>query len=148
MKRGSGGLNQKHKECFLTAFATAIKKDLKTSIRKRANELKVHEKTMLIAIKQDLSPDHNPLDYAIWGILENKTTAVSHQNIGSFQTAIEEEWNKMSEESILKAYKSFRWRVDTIIEKKKWLPYWIIYCFLSIFFFFCLFFKIKTNIVL
>ena len=32
--------------------------------------------------------------------------------------AIEEEWNKMSEEFILKACKSFRRRDDTIINKK------------------------------
>ena len=34
-----------------------IKKDPTTSIRKHANELKVHEKTVRTAIKQDLSPD-------------------------------------------------------------------------------------------
>ena len=39
----------------------AIKKDPTTSIRKHANELKVHEKTVRTAIKQDLNPDHNPL---------------------------------------------------------------------------------------
>ena len=43
------------------------------SIRKHINDLKVHEKTVRRAIKRDLSPDLNPLDYAIWGILENKT---------------------------------------------------------------------------
>ena len=35
------------------------------------------------------------------------------------QITIEEEWNKMSEEFIFMACKSFRRRVDTIIEKKK-----------------------------
>ena len=54
-----------------------------------------------------LSPDHNPLDYTIWGILENKTNATSHPNIGSLMTAVEEEWNKMSKEFILKACKLF-----------------------------------------
>ena len=55
-------------------------------------------------IKQDLNPDLNPLDNAIWGVLETKTNATSHPNIGSFnKTAIEEEWNKISEEFILKA---------------------------------------------
>ena len=49
------------------------------------------------------SPDLNLLDYTIWGVLENKTKATSHPNIGSFKTVIEEEWNKMSEEFILKA---------------------------------------------
>ena len=33
-------------------------------------------------------------------------------------TAIEEEWNKMSEEFILKVCKSFQRCVDSIIEKK------------------------------
>ena len=41
------------------------------------------------------STDHNPLDYAIWGILENKTNVSSHPNIGLLKTAIEEEWNKI-----------------------------------------------------
>ena len=53
---------------------------------------------MRTEIKQDLSTDLDPLDYAIWGVLENKTNATSHQNIGSLETAIEEERNKMCEE--------------------------------------------------
>ena len=61
----------------------------------------------------------NPIDYAIWGILENKTNAIIHPNIYSLNIAFEEEWNKMSEEFILKAYKSFRRRVNIIIEKNK-----------------------------
>ena len=58
-----------------------------------------------------------PLDYTIWGILENKTNATSHPNIGLLKTAVEEEWNKINEEFILKVYKLFRRHVDTIIEK-------------------------------
>ncbi len=46
---------KKRKEGFLTAFATVIKKGPTTSIRKHANELKVHQKTVRTAIK-DLSP--------------------------------------------------------------------------------------------
>ena len=77
-------------------------------------------------MKQDLSPDINPFDYAMWGILENKTNATSHQNIGSLNSTIEEEWNKMFKEFILKACTSSRRRVDTIIEKeKKGRPYWV-----------------------
>ena len=59
-----------------------------------------------------------PLIYAIWGVLENKTNATFHPNIGSLKIAVEEEWNKISEGFILKAYKSFWKRVDTISEKK------------------------------
>ena len=63
------------------------------------------------------SQDLNPLDDAIWSILKNRTNTTSHPNIGSLKTAIEGEWNKTSEEFILKACKSFQRRVDTIIEK-------------------------------
>ena len=80
--------------------------------------MKVDEKTVTIAIKQDLSPDLNPLHYVTWGVLENKTNATSLSNIGLLKTAIEEKWNKKSEESILKAFKPFHRCVDTIIEKK------------------------------
>ena len=71
--------------------ALAIKKDSPTSIRNLANELKVQAKIVRTAIKQDLSPDHYPLDEAIWGVLENKTNSTFHQNIGSLKTAMEEE---------------------------------------------------------
>ena len=94
-KRGSGGLNKKQKEGFLTALVTAIKKDPTTLIRKHANELKVHKKeTVKTTIKQDLSPDLISPDYIIWGVLENKTNATSHPRIRSLKTARKEEWNK------------------------------------------------------
>ena len=106
-------------ENSLTALAPAINKDLTTPTRKHGNELETHEKTLKTAIKEDLKPDlnHTSLDYDLWGILENKSNATTHPNIGSLKTAIEEEWNKMSEEFILKACKSFRMRVDKKIEK-------------------------------
>ena len=121
--------------------------DSTVSIRKQANNLKVYKKTVRTAIKQDLSPDLNPLDYAIRDILENKINATSHPNIGSLKTAIEEEWNKMSEEFILKATKPFRRRVDTIIERNGG-HIELIHCFVSSFLFCCLFFIIQINLVL
>ena len=74
-----------------------------------ANGLKVHKKTVRTAIKQDLSPDLNSLDYTIWGgggVLK-KINATCHPNISSLKIAIEEEWNEVSVEFILKACKSF-----------------------------------------
>ena len=38
---------------FLTAVSTEVKKGPTTSIRKHANELEVHEKTVRAAITQD-----------------------------------------------------------------------------------------------
>ena len=107
---------QKRKESFLTTLASAIKKGSKLLVRKIANELKVSEKTVKTAIKQDLRPLLNPLHYAIWRVLENKTNATSYLNIGSLKT--EEEWNKISEEFILKTCKTSRRRIDTIMEKE------------------------------
>ena len=52
-KRRSEGLNRKWKDGFLTALTLAVKEDPTTSIRKHNNELKVHEKTVTTAIKQD-----------------------------------------------------------------------------------------------
>ena len=56
-------------------------------------------------------------DYAIWSVLESKTNAPPHSNVGLLKTAIGKEWNKMSDEYILKACKSFLMSVCTIIEK-------------------------------
>ena len=64
MKKGiEGWKNKQIKKGFLTGLARAIKKDPTTSTRTHANGLKVHEKPVRTAIKQDLSPD---FDYAIF----------------------------------------------------------------------------------
>ena len=83
---------KKKKRRLLIILATVINKDLKTSIRKHANELRVYEKTVRASTKQDLIPNFNSLDYAIWGILENKTKKNkknSHPNISSLKSANE-----------------------------------------------------------
>ena len=100
--RGVEDWTKKRKESFLTALATVIKKDPTTSLRKDANELKVHAKTVRTAIKQESSTNLNLLDFAIWGVLENKTNASSHLNIGSLKIAIEEDK--------IKYQKSIFWR--------------------------------------
>ena len=69
-------------------------------------------------------------DCTIWGVIENKTNATSHPYISFLKIDIEEEWNKMSEEFILKASKSFQMRVD-IIEKKNGGYIEYIYCFID-----------------
>ena len=56
---------------------------------------------------------------------------------------IEEEWNKMLKEFILKPSKSFRRCIDMINEKNNGGHIEKIYCFVSIFLFCCLFLKLK-----
>ena len=75
---GERRIEHKTKRRLLTALVTGIQKDPTTSIIKHTNELKVYEKTLRTAIKPHLSQDIYPLDYAIWGALENKTNATSH----------------------------------------------------------------------
>ena len=60
-------------------------------------------------------PDHNPLDYTIWGVLENKTNISSHPYIGLLKTTIEEKRNKMSKEFILTECESFGRLIHTTI---------------------------------
>ena len=68
-------------------------------------------------------PDLKLLDFAIWGVLENKTNATSNLNIGSLKTVIEKRWNQMSEEFILKPYNLYRRHDDTMIKKKDYTSY-------------------------
>ena len=75
-----------------------IKRGPTKSIKKHANELKFLEKTVRIPIREDLSRNLNVLDWTF-----KKT---NHLNIGSLKTSIEEEWNKVSKEFILKLCKT------------------------------------------
>ena len=51
-------------------------------MEKPANKLKVPEKTVRTAIKQDSRADLNTFDYATGDVFENKINATSHPNIG------------------------------------------------------------------
>ena len=84
--------------------------------------MKVLKKTVMTTITQVLSPDLKPLDRPdvsridVWGVLETKAYATSHPNIGSRKTAIEKEWNKISEELI--------WKAILIFSKACWYNKW------------------------
>jgi hypothetical protein len=62
------------------------------------------------------SPDLNPLDYAVWGVLEQATNKTSHPNINTLKAAIKEEWVKMSKDFLVKSCAAFRGRVEAVIE--------------------------------
>ena len=57
--------------------------------------------------------------YSVLEKKKKKKEATFHLKIGSVKTVITEEWNKIFEEFFLKACKSFRRRVEKMIEKKK-----------------------------
>ena len=77
-----------------------------------------------------------------------KKNTTSHPNIVSLRTAIDEKWNKMFEEFILKACKLFQRHLDTIIEKTMVAILSKFTVFVSIFLFCHLFFRIKCNLIL
>ena len=52
-----------------------------------------------VSLWPPLSPDPKTLDYAIWGVLENKIKATSYPNIVSIKTTIKEKWNKLSKKN-------------------------------------------------
>ena len=109
----------------------------------------IYEKTR-VSLWPPSSPDLNPFDYSIWGVLENKTNVTSRPNTRSLKIVFEEELNKMSEEFILKACKLFQRRVDTIIEIKKKvaiLGKFLVLCLCS-YFVVVFFFLIKIGLVL
>lgn len=63
------------------------------------------------------SPDLNPLDYFVWGVLEAKVNATQHRNLDSMKAAIQREWTNLSMESVRAAINGWQRRLTAIIEQ-------------------------------
>ena len=61
------------------------------------------------------SPDCNPLDYAVWGLLETKVGATPHPNIVALKATITKEWRKMSAAFVVTSCKRFRSRIEAVV---------------------------------
>ena len=91
-------------------------KNLRLALRR--NQVEKNFKIIGVSSKHPSSPDLISLDYGISGRFRKQNKC----NFSSkYWTAIEEEFDRMLEEFILKVCKSFRRRVNTMI--KKWWPY-------------------------
>jgi len=64
------------------------------------------------------SPDLNPLDFAVWGVMDARARATSHANVNSLKASIEEAWDEMSPDFIIKSCRSFRPRLEAVIAVK------------------------------
>jgi len=62
------------------------------------------------------SPDLNPMDYAIWGILEARVNATKHRTLDSLKQAVQREWNKLSMHLIRNAVGSWRRRLKACVD--------------------------------
>ncbi|QQP55954.1 Uncharacterized protein FKW44_000458 [Caligus rogercresseyi] len=52
------------------------------------------------------SPDCNPLDYGIWGVMERKTCSIYHVSVHALKAVVEKEWAEMSVDFIVKTCKA------------------------------------------
>lgn len=64
------------------------------------------------------SPDLNPLDYSIWGILEARVNAKRHTSIEVLKATLLREWQNLSMENVRAAIDSWPKRLKAVIKKK------------------------------
>lgn len=67
------------------------------------------------------SPDLNPLDYSIWGVMNSKACAKSHRNLADLRASILRAWDELSEDYVIKTCKRFRNRLEAAIREKRGL---------------------------
>jgi len=63
------------------------------------------------------SPDLSPLDYAVWGIVERRACATPHRNVADLKIAVEQEWANMSDDFLVKTCRSFRPRLEAMLDR-------------------------------
>ena len=59
------------------------------------------------------SPDCNPLDYFVWGVLEREVNSRPHDNKESLKAAIRDAVDKMDRDAVVNACSSFRSRLES-----------------------------------
>uniref|UniRef100_A0A0K2SZ82 Uncharacterized protein n=1 Tax=Lepeophtheirus salmonis TaxID=72036 RepID=A0A0K2SZ82_LEPSM len=70
----------------------------------------------LVNLCPSFSSDVNPLDFAVWCVLERKTNKISHSNVDALKAVITEEWKYLSLEVIKASCASFRLCIEAIIQ--------------------------------
>lgn len=61
------------------------------------------------------SPDLNPLDYYMWGVVERETNQRSHNTTDSLKAAITRVMSKINKDHVMRACQRFRSRIEAII---------------------------------
>ena len=64
------------------------------------------------------SPDLNPMDFSLWGILEENACKKPHKSVASLKRSLVREWNKIDVETLKKASNDFYNRVLKCIKAK------------------------------
>jgi len=62
------------------------------------------------------SPDLNPLDYSVWGVLEAKACKTSHPSVEALKVSIAKNWRTLSKDYIVRTCRSFRTRLEKVVK--------------------------------
>lgn len=76
----------------------------KYKISANATFSNIQESCLWLSSHRDL----NPLDYAIWDVLEHAINRTSHSNVDSLKDNIKEEWEKLSPKYLRDTCASFQ----------------------------------------
>ncbi len=61
------------------------------------------------------SPDLNPLDYGVWGVLEARACDTSHRSVEALKKSVNLEWSNVSEKFIISTCSNFRSRLEKVV---------------------------------
>ena len=64
------------------------------------------------------SPDLNPLDYAVWSILEEKACQKPYPNVESLKKALKKAWKEINLDTLVKIVDNFPKRLKACIDVK------------------------------
>ena len=99
-----------------------------------------------VSLLPQSSPDLNPFDYALWGVLDNVTNATSHQVLVHLRLFLRSNGIKCLENLFWRHANHFEGVLIQLL--KKWQPYWVNLLFCIIFLILLFIFKNWINLVL
>lgn len=98
-----------------------FQQDLAPSHKARANQewVKNNVPKFISAVQwPPRSPDANPLDFSVWGILQAKVNIKKYHSVDALKTALRHEWNKIPQAYIRAACDAFFDRLTAIVRAK------------------------------